>query len=334
MWRSASSALLVVLVACGGGGDDAPRLAVCGRGDRELLAATVAGLELRFLDDGGAPLGDPVPVAAGDSHIDADLPPGAVAFAVTGLDDGGAPVAAGAGAIDGDSGCACLALTAQAVTACGGVACELVADSCRFRDASGAALTSQTLRWGEGADDDLGGVTRDTFLQEDEPAIGHDAPTLEAGPSPTRIALLRFDLAALPASAVIESARLAVHVCSAADCASSHTFEVREVLEPWSEAATWNDREPGTPWSAAGCGAGSCASAPIGGLVEPDVAGGEELIDLDTATVTGWIADPASNAGLAIAPTSDSGTAVHLDASEADAADAVPPALEVTYRLE
>jgi hypothetical protein len=335
MWRSASSglALVVLAAACDGGGAP-PRVAVCGRGDRDLLAAQVSEVELRFLDDAGTPVGEVVRIDSAGGHVAVDIPSGAASVDVSGLDADGAPVAAGSGAVSAeDGGCACLALTRQAFTACGGVTCELVADSCRFADESGAPIGAQTHRFGERASDDIGDVTIDTFLQEDEADSGHDDTELEAGPSPTRVALVRFDLASLPASAVVESARLTVRVCAAADCASSHTFEVREVLEEWSEAATWNDRLPGTAWAAAGCGAGACSSAAIGGLVEPDVAGADEPIDLDPDTVAGWLADPAGGNGLAIVPTSDTGTAVHLEASEADAADA-PPSLEITYRLE
>lgn len=337
MWRSASSRavrlLLVILVAVAAcdGGAPSPRIALCGRGDREAMAAAVTGFELRFLDAAGSPIGEPVELDAGDGHVDGDIPPDAAAFEVAGLDRDGAAIAAGAGSVSAaDGGCACVTLTPHARAACGGVRCELVADTCRFRDESGAAITSQTLSWGEGDGDDLRGVTTDTFLQEDEDS-GHDAAILEAGPSPLRLALLRFDLAALPPTAVVESARLLLHVCADADCASSQTFELLEVLEAWSEAATWSDRVPGSAWSEPGCGPDSCAAAPIGMLVAPETAGAQEAIDLDVAAVAGWVADPASNAGLAIAPTSDTGTAVHLDASETDA---IPPSLEITYRLE
>lgn len=330
MWRSASSLLAIALLAACGGGDPA-QLALCGRGDRDRLAAAVTDVEIRFLDPSGQPLGDAIAAGAADGHVDADIPSGAARFEVSGLDAGGAEVAAGSGPLSPDSGgCACLALTEQAVTACAGVTCELVADSCRFRDDDGAAIGAQTLRWGEGADSDIGGVTIDTFIQEDEADSAHDMPTLEAGPSPERVALIRFDLAALPASAAIESARLLLHVCADSTCASSHTFEVHQVEEVWSEAATWNQRIPDTGWTAPGCGAGSCAAPAIGGLVAPDVADTVVTIDLDPAAVAGWADDPASNAGLAITGSSDTGTAVHLDASETDA---TPPSLEITYRL-
>jgi len=328
MWRFASSLLIAALAACGG--DDAPQLAVCGRGDVDRLAASVSDLEIRFLDDSGQPIGDPISTSADDGHVATDIPAGAVRFEVTGLDADGSAIASGTGEVSADGGCACLALSEQAVPACGGLACELVADSCRFRDETGGAVGAQTLRWGEGPDDDIHDVTSDTFLQQDEPDSPHDTDTIEAGPNPPRVGLVRFDLAALPAAATIESARLLVHVCSDATCASSHTFEVHAVLEEWSEAATWNDRLPGTAWTAAGCGDGSCDAPSIGGLVAPDVADAEETIDLDAAAIAGWAADPASNAGLAITGTSDTGTSVHLDSSEAASA---PPSLEITFQL-
>ncbi len=327
MWRFVSSLALATLAACGGA--DGPELAICGRGD--VAAAGVTDLEIRFLDQAGQPLGDPVPVDLAGGHVDADIPADAVRFEVSGLDAGGDPVAGGSGPVSADGGgCACLALTAQAVTACGGIRCELVADGCRFHDDSGGAVGAQTLRWGEGPDDDIAGVTSDTFLQEDEPDSSHDVVTLEAGPTPQRVALLRFDLTALPAAATIQSARLSLRVCDSGDCDSSHTFELHPVLEDWSEAATWNDRIPGTAWAAAGCGAGSCDDLTIGSLVSPDVSGATVMIDLDTAAIAGWAADPASNAGFAITGIDDSGTAAHFDSSETTTG---PPSLEITYQL-
>ena len=329
MWRFASSIALAALAACGGA--DGPEVAVCGRGDVDRIAASVTDLEIQFLDEAGQPIGEPVATSASGGHVDADIPPGAVSFEVTGLDESGAPVAGGSGAVSPDAGgCACLALTDQAVTACGGVGCDLVADSCRFRDEAGAAVGAQTLRWGEGPDDDFHGVTTDCFLQEDDEDSPHDIDTLEAGPTPERVALLRFDLAALPASATIESARLLLRVCDDGDCDSTHTFEVHEVLEAWSEAASWNQRIPGTDWTVPGCGDGSCDAPSIGGLVSPDVSGAQVTIDLDAAAIAGWADDPAENDGLAITGSSDSGTAVHFDSSESAG---TPPSLEITYRL-
>ncbi len=329
MWRFASSLLLAALAACGG--DSGPELAVCGRGDVDRLAASVTDLEIRFLDDSGQPIGDPVTLSAGDGHVDADIPPDAARFEVTGLDAEGSAIALGSGEVSADGGgCACLALNEQAVAACGDLTCELVADSCRFSDETGSAVGAQTIRWGEGPDDDIHGVTTDTFLQEDEPDSSHDTVTLEAGPTPLRVALVRFDLAALPAAATIESARLWLRVCDDGNCDSSHTFELHQVLEEWSEAATWDNRLPGSAWTAAGCGAGSCDAASIGSLVAPDVEGAEVQIDLDPEAIAGWADDPANNDGVAITGIDDSGTAVHLDSSETATA---PPSLEITYQL-
>ena len=329
MWRFASSLLIAALAACGA--SDAPELAVCGRGDVDRLSASVTDLEIRFLDEAGQPIGEPVATSASGGHVDADIPPDAVRFEVSGLDESGAPVAGGSGSVSpDDGGCACLALTEQAVTACGGVGCDLVADSCRFRDEAGSAIGAQTFRWGEGPDDDFHGVTVDTFVQEDDADSPHDLVTLEAGPTPERVTLIRFDLAALPASASIDSALLRLRVCDDGDCDSSHTFEVHEVLEAWSEAATWNQRVPGTDWSMPGCGDGSCDAASIGGLVAPDQSGVPVTIDLDAAAIAGWADDPAQNDGVAITGTADTGTAVHFDSSETPSGS---PSLEITFRL-
>ena len=327
MWRFASSIAIAALAGCGGGAGG-PELAVCGRGDVDRLASSVSDLEIRFLDDAGQPIGETVTTSASGGHVDADIPPDAVRFEVSGLDESGGPIAGGSGEVS--AGCACFALSQQAVTACSGLTCELVADSCRFSDETGSAVGAQTVRWGEGPDDDIHGVTSDTFLQDDEPDSPHDIEALECGPTPERVALLRFDLAALPASASIDSARLLLRVCDDGDCDSSHTFEVHEVLEAWSEAATWNQRIPGTAWTAPGCGAGSCEASAIGRLVSPDVNGVQVTIDLDAPAIAGWADDPAQNDGLAITGLGDSGTAVHFDSSETVGGQ---PSLEITYRL-
>jgi hypothetical protein len=334
MWRSASDlwpSLALLAAACGTSGG-APTVALCGRGDREALAEQVASLELTFVDDSGAALGDPIDLDPDDGHVGSEIPAGAARARVVGYDAGGAPVASGQGTVDGDGGCACVALDAQARAACEGVSCRLVDDACRFLDAAGDPVAAQTLRFGEGPDDDIGGVTSDTFIQEDEPDATHDGTTLEAGPTPVRIGLVRFDLAALPASAVVESARLLVTVCDADTCGSSHTFSIRALLEAWTEAATWNQRVPGSAWNDAGCGPASCDAAPLGTLASPSIAGATEVVELDTSAVGSWVADPAGNHGLALVPEGDTGTAVHLDASESSGA-ARPPALEITYTL-
>jgi hypothetical protein len=91
MWRFASSIALAALAACGGA--DGPEVAVCGRGDVDRIAASVTDLEIQFFDEAGQPIGEPVATSASGGHVDADIPPGAVSFEVTGLDESGAPVA-------------------------------------------------------------------------------------------------------------------------------------------------------------------------------------------------------------------------------------------------
>jgi hypothetical protein len=326
----AACALAVLLAACGGG--DPPVLAICARGDRDALAAEVASLELRFLDAGGARIGAPVELAARDTHVDPDLPDGAARVSAIGFDGAGAPIARGEAELAGDGSCLCFALDDQALAACQAVTCRVVDDRCRFYGGDGAPLGSQTLGFGERGD--VTGVTSDTYLQEDQPATAHDRLVIEAGPNPNRAGLLRFDLSALPRTAVVEGARLTVHVCTAVDCGSSQVLEVHAVLEAWRETATWLEREPATPWSAAGCGApASCATAAIGSVIGA-APGTTVQTPLAAGQVAAWVADPSANLGLALIPTGTSGTALHLDASEATGTDTAPPRLEVTYHLE
>jgi hypothetical protein len=327
--RGAACVLAALLAACGG---DPPVVALCARGDRDVLAAEVTSLELRFLDAGGATLGAPVALDARDTHVGSDPPDGAARVSAIGFDAAGAPVARGAADLAGGGACVCFALDGQARAACEAVTCGVVGDRCRFYGADGAPLGSQTLGFGERAD--ITGVTSDTYLQEDQPAATHDRAVIEAGPNPNRAGLLRFDLSALPRSAVIEDARLVLHVCTTLDCGSSQSLSVHAVLEPWREDATWLERQPGAPWLAAGCGApASCAAASIGSLIGAP-PGSTAQAQLAAAQIAAWVADPSTNLGLALLPTGTSGTALHVDASEATAADAAPPKLEVIYHLE
>jgi hypothetical protein len=334
MSRSTSSRVVgavvaLVLAACAG---DPPVLAICARGDRAVLAAEVASLELRFFDASGTAIGTPVTLDAHDTHIGPDLPGDAARVSAIGFDAGGVPIATGDAALASGGRCVCFALDSQALAACRAVTCDVIEDRCRFYDDQGAPLGSQTLGFGERAD--VTAVTTDTYLQEDEPSVGHEGPILKAGPTPNRVGLIRFELSALPKTAVIEAATLRVRVCTATDCGSSETLSLLPALEAWREDATWLQREPGMPWAQPGCGTpGSCAAASLGNL--PGAVAGTSLqAPLAVGPIAAWVADPATNLGFAIVRPTQTGTALHLDASETAAADGEPPRLDVTYHLE
>jgi hypothetical protein len=357
MSRSISelSTVLAALAAC----TAAPNtLAVCARGDRDVLATRVATVELSFFDGNGGAVGAPVDLAPHDVHIGAAVPAHAATFRITGLDATGATIAHGQAQLEGDGGCVCFALDAQAAVACQAVTCRVVDGSCVFHDGSGSVLGTQTVGFGEAGD--ITGVTSDAYLDSGQPTTPHDNSRIQAGPStlspfPTRVGLIRFDLSEMPASAVIDNATLVLHVCNTSGCPSTNTLELHPMLEPWTEMdATWNDGSSGTPWSspwpapspnaswATPCQASPCGATTIGTIANAP-ADTILSIPIAVAQIASWVAAPATNFGLAILRPARSdgtpiGSLIEVDASEAPLSCApgtqcLPPRLDLSFHL-
>ncbi len=127
-------------------------------------------------------------------------------------------------------------------------------------------------------------------------------------------ALVRFDLATVPANAAVSSATVTFKVVKASSGAVTSTFELRRVLVDWTEgtkgstgsgtgsAATtgessWNSRGPGS-WTAAG-GAVGPDFAPVTSATQP--LAGTSLAFASTpglvADVQDWLGDSAQNHG-------------------------------------
>lgn len=102
----------------------------------------------------------------------------------------------------------------------------------------------------------------------------------------TRAALLRFDLASLPAgydAATLQSARLRVYVSKVG---SAGDLTLHAITETWSET------ESGP--------APAVDAAPIAAVAGAEYHARTFLVVNVTETVRGWLADPASNFGLAV----------------------------------
>ena len=150
-------------------------------------------------------------------------------------------------------------------------------------------------------------------------AIGIDG---ETGAGRTEVGLVHFDLSAIPAGAPLQAAPV-LRVCSTDDPLVTGSITIYRVLEQWSEGtgirypndtgdmgqANWNERAPAMAWTTAGVGApGSRDATPatVGGAVlmptAPDTA---YSVESEQSIVEGWIADPSTNNGFALVPSTD-----------------------------
>lgn len=150
--------------------------------------------------------------------------------------------------------------------------------------------------------------TRDTMLEQNAPKSAHggDGSLSVSGDTPggsgkDDVALLRWDLSAtIPADAVVSAASITLAVSDKA----SQSYELHEVLRPWTESqATWNVAASGAPWaSAGGKGAGDRGVLVLGSITA--AATGSYTIDLNAggvAVVQRWVHDPVSNLGVFVA---------------------------------
>ena len=118
-----------------------------------------------------------------------------------------------------------------------------------------------------------------------------------------RRALMRFDVGQVPAGAVINSVTLRVTVVRDPLSAVNSIFEVRRVLQSWTETGVcWNSRtSPGTPWQVPGAtGAGDSA----GNASSAVLVSSTDFTDYTfsstaalVADVQAWVNDPSVNFG-------------------------------------
>ena len=165
----------------------------------------------------------------------------------------------------------------------------------------------------------------DTFLASDQPStVFSDQTSALADGDVQRTALFRFDLSAIPVTSVVTGAELVIWTDF--DPGGRCTFY--PVLQAWDEAtATWNVRTTGTSWTAPGAAPPSRGTVAIG-TVNPGTADTEYRITLDTATVAGWVASPATNFGVAIITTDANGTRF---STREKSTVALRPVLRVTH---
>jgi hypothetical protein len=159
-----------------------------------------------------------------------------------------------------------------------------------------------------------------------------------------RRALFRFDVAAsIPPGAVINSATLQLQVVRVPAAPVNSTFDLRRILQDWSETGvTWNSRlSPGAPWATPGAGGGAdslptaSASAFVSDLgtnLFPSTAG---LV----ADVQAWVDNPGTNFGWLLISEDEVSlrTARHFGTRESGASapvltvDFTPPPLALSF---
>src|SRR5262245_15597272 len=143
--------------------------------------------------------------------------------------------------------------------------------------------------------------------------------------------LVQFDLSAIPANATINSATLSMQ---ATQIGGALNISVYEIQESWSEgvkdggvdAASWNERETGTPWTAAG---GTFDSTAVASINTNSV--GQHSWDI-TSLVQAWVDGTKANNGVMIgSPDGGGNRTVTYDSRETVGGTA--PVLVIDYTV-
>lgn len=151
------------------------------------------------------------------------------------------------------------------------------------------------------------GSVADTFLGGNSYATtnfnGQASSLVDGAPDPC-VLVMRFDLTSIATTALVTGAQLYIW----SDNDSGNTVSLYPLLEGFQETtATWNQRSTGTNWLAAGAAPPSRGTTAIG-TVNPTSTFTGYVITIDTATVAGWVANPAANHGIAFVTTDADGT--------------------------
>jgi hypothetical protein len=194
------------------------------------------------------------------------------------------------------------------------------------------------LRFGENVEDDVAGVTTDTWIDEEFPDVNHgSADALHAdgvsAQGMTETSLLRFELSALPAGTVTDAVLwFATNADEASESSPGSQFSVHVVNEPWLEGqADWQQASDAAPWSVVGCMGDPCRGEPELTFFEPTEQSHSYELPLAPAVVEAWRDDPAQNHGFLLATEAANGADFHSSESPVDT---MRPALEIRVCLE
>jgi hypothetical protein len=170
----------------------------------------------------------------------------------------------------------------------------------------------------------------DASLRSDAATTNYaSATTLLIDGSPDYAALLRWDLAAIPAGKVVTSAQLSFNVLDV----SSQSYELYALKRSFDEASTtWQRASTTTAWQAVGAnGANDRETSVLGAVVGS--AAGTLTVALNAAGIAklqSWINTPAGNFGFVMLDYSQS-NGLDLSSSEASTVSQRPK-LTLTYQ--
>lgn len=179
--------------------------------------------------------------------------------------------------------------------------------------------------------------TRDAFIHQATPTTVHGLePTLQVdGDDPSGTGndiniMLSWDISAIPANAIVETAQIQLQVTNP----STGAYYCYTLLKSWQESqATWNLAATGETWSVAGAAGATdrgneqlcTVNAGSTGLITVS------LTPAGLSEVQAWVNSPSSNQGLII---SNSSTTDGADFHSRESTSATArPRLEVTYRV-
>lgn len=177
--------------------------------------------------------------------------------------------------------------------------------------------------------------TRDAMIEEQNPDTNHggDTSLSASGDTPSGSGnedyiLLKWDVSAIPATAVIRSATLTLTVSDKAD----QTYDFYELTREWTEGqVTWKRADSTQDWASNGAdGTGDRNTVSLGSIRA--AATGTYTVTLNTAgldVVRRWVTSPSSNHGLILA-NKDNDNRLELRSSEYSTKSARPK-LTVTW---
>lgn len=156
-------------------------------------------------------------------------------------------------------------------------------------------------------------VTYDTSILSDAPTQnGASLGFLEMDAAPRRVALVYFELTAIPTNAQVVAAEFHATIF---DPIESGAFQLYPLRESWTEdGATWEQRAAGMPWSG-GLSVPTLDANALLGEFAPRM-NGPTMATLDATLVQNWIAMPATNFGFAAVSNSPDGRGGQMRSSE------------------
>jgi hypothetical protein len=202
-----------------------------------------------------------------------------------------------------------------------------------------AGAPDQVATFGETPQAMFKNVTGDTWIDSMNPTQNHGAdPVLRTDGDPLRHALLRFDVSALPATAVVQSARIELYT-TATGGLTTGSVQAFRLKQGWVEGnkigtdgtTNWTERSDSAGWSNAGAGPpGSRDSTALAEFV-PSANDTLYLVPVPASVVQGWRANVATANGVIFVAKNATDLSALFVSREGAAAKR--PVLRVVYKL-